>query len=115
MATAEQIRERSLRKLGIKAVGQTTQSEVATDIDSAYAEVYAQLEKLELASWEIGEDVPDEFVSPVVWLVADSRKDEYSIPNDRYQRISLDGDRALPKIREMLASNVYKTPPADYY
>lgn len=115
MATATQIREKALKKLGVKATGQTTRAEIAADLDSAYAEVYAMLSTLRLTTWDVDEDIPDEFVIPVVWMVADSRKDEYSIPNDRYQRITADGAKALPLIKEMQASNVYQTPPADYF
>ena len=115
MATATQIREKALKKLGVKATGQTTQSEIQADVDSAYTEVYAMLNTLKLTTWDVDEDIPDEFVIPVVFLVADSRKDEYSIPNDRYQRVSVDGGRALPLIKDMLASNVYVTPVADYF
>ena len=115
MATATQIREKALKKLGVKAIGSTTQSEIQEDVDNAYTEVYAMLNTLKLTPWDSDEDIPDEFVIPVVYLVADSRKDEYSIPNDRYQRISADGERALPLIKSMLASNVYVTPTADYF
>ena len=123
MATAAQIRERALRKLGINAAGQTTQAEVREDLDQAYQEVHAMLSTKNIAPWDFDEDIPDEFAEPVVFLVADSRKDDYAIPNDRYQRITLgaigDGSPNNPgaeaKIRIMQASNAYKTPPAEYY
>lgn len=123
MATAAEIRNKALKKLGILATGQTAQAEVANDLDDAYTETYAMLNALTLTTWDSDEDVPDEFVKPVVALVADSRKDEYSIPNDRYQRIDLDanGDGtskhpgAIADIKTMQASNVYKTPEAEYF
>ena len=121
MTTATQIREKALKKLGVKATGQGTQSEIQADVDQAYAEVYAMLGSLTI--WDIDEEIPDAFVSSVVALVADARKNTYSIPNDRYQRITLDarGDGthvnpgALQNIKTMQASNVYKTPEAEYF
>ena len=115
MATAAEIREKALKKLGVKTTGQTTQSEVTADLNAAYTEVYAMLDALGLTTWDSDEDVPDEMVLPVVFLVANSRKDEYSIPNDRYQRVSSDGSSAITLIREMQASNTYKTPEAEYF
>jgi hypothetical protein len=123
MSTAAQIREKALRKLGVKATGQTTQAEIAADLDNAYTEVYAMLSSLGLTTWDSDEDIPDEFVAPVVSLVAFARVDEYSIPNDRFQRIDLDANGngspghlgAISAIKELQASNVYKTPTADYF
>ena len=123
MASAADIRERAVKKLGLRSLSQTTRSEIATDIDQAYTEVYAMLSVKSLTPWDFDEAVPDEFAKPVVDLVADARKDEYSIPGERYLRITLDarGDgteinrSAIAVIKDMQASNVYKTPPADYF
>jgi hypothetical protein len=115
MATATQIRTKALKKLGVLATGQTTQSEIQADLDRAYEEVYAALAAKNLVTWEIDEEVPDEYVMPVVALVAFARADEYGIPNDRYQRIAGNMTRATAEIRELQESNVYKTPTAVYY
>lgn len=115
MATAAKIREKALNKLGVSSTGQTTQSAIQEDLDDAYTEVYAMLDALGLTTWDSDEEVPDEMVIPVVFLVAGARKDEYNIPNDRYQRVATDGSIAVGLIREMQASNVYKTPEAEYF
>lgn len=124
MATAEQIREKAIKKLGINGSSQTTSSSLQNDIDAAYAEVYAQLDTLGLATWDSDEEVPSEFVNPVKNLVAFQRVDEYSVPAERYSRIVRDakgvtGDTKFPgavaEIREMQASNAYKTPEAEYF
>ena len=52
MATATQIREKALKKLGVKAIGSTTQSEIQADVDNAYTEVYAMLNTLNLTPWD---------------------------------------------------------------
>jgi len=115
MATATQIRTKALKKLGVLATGQTTESEIAEDLDRAYEEVYAALAAKGLVTWDADEDIPPEYVMPVVALVAFARADEYGIPNDRYQRIAGDMSRATAEIRELQESNVYKTPTAVYY
>ena len=115
MATAAKIREKALKKLGVKATGQTTQAEITADLDAAYVEVYAVLEALDIATWDSDEDIPDEMVVPVVALVAMSRTDEYSVPNDRLQRIAAGAAGAIPLIKELQASNTYKTPTAEYF
>jgi hypothetical protein len=123
MATAAEIREKALKKLGIKAIGNATQSEIQADLDEAYTEVYAMIDTLDLATWDIDDEVPDEFVQAVKDWVAYLRVDEYSIPNDRYQRIVRDamgdGTPNFPgseaRIKKMQASNVYKQPTAEYF
>ena len=77
--------------------------------------VYAELDALELATWDEDEEVPSEFVHSVVALTAYHRIDEYSIPIERYQRIAADASGATLRIKELQASNVYDTPTADYY
>lgn len=123
MATAEEIRNKAAKKLGIFGTGQTIRSEIAEDVDNAYSEVYAQLDTLNLTTWDEDESVPSEFVKPVVDLVAYARVDEYSVSDSRYTRIRRDalGDKltgdpsARQVIKELQASNVYSTPKPDYY
>lgn len=121
--TAAEIRNKALKKLGKFGTGTIADSGKSDDIDQAYIEVYEELSSRALVTWDLDEDIPDQFVRAIVALVADSRKDEYRIPNDLYQRITLDarGDNtvinpgAIANIRTAQASNVYKTPTADYF
>jgi len=121
--TAAEIRNKALKKLGVFGTGQIAASEKSADLDQAYLEVYAQLSRRHLVTWDLDEEIPDEFVQAVAALVADSRKDEYRIPNDLYQRITLDarGDNtvvnpgAIENIRTVQASNVYIQPTAEYF
>lgn len=123
MPTAAEIRNRALKKLGVFGTGQTAGPDAAADIDQAYVEVYANLRARQITTWDFDESVPDKFAFDVVALVADSRKDEYRIPNDLYQRIKLDarGDGtsinpgSIANLRTVQASNVYKTPETDYF
>jgi hypothetical protein len=123
VATATQLRNKALYKLGVFGTGQTASSQKQADLDASYTEVYAELSSRSLTTWDSDEDIPDEYVNPVVALMADSRKDEYSIPNDRYQRITIDarGDGtprnpgAIANIKTVQASNVYETPKSDYF
>ena len=115
MATSEEIRELALQELGVVSTSQTTQSAIQADLDAVYVNIYAMLNKLDITTWDLDEEIPDEFVIPVRDLVAGSKKNAYSIPNDRYQRIALEESTAILRIKEMQASNVYETPEADYF
>lgn len=123
MAVAAEVRNKALRKLGVFGTGETASAKKQADLDAAYTETYAELASRSLTTWDIDEEVPDEFVAPIVSLMADSRKDEYRIPNDLYQRITVDarGDGthinpgALQNIKTVQASNVYEIPDADYF
>ncbi len=115
MASAAEIRNKAAKRMGLFGTGQTLQSAISADLTAAYAEVYAQLSAKELVVWDIDEDVPAEFVDDVVTLVAYSRLDEYSVPLEKYKRIVSKVPGAIPNIRALQASNVYKTPPAQYF
>jgi len=115
MSTAAQIRNKAAGELGLLATGQTLQSDISSDLDDAYAELYAELSAKELVTWDEDEDVPSEYVNDVVMLVAQSRANRYPIPTERYNRIILAASGATQNIRTLQASNVYKTPTATYY
>ena len=120
---ATELRNKALQELGVFGTGQTASSEKQADLDAAYTEVYADLSSRSLTTWDIDEEVPDQFVNPIVLLMADARKNVYRIPNDLFQRITLDarGDGthinpgALQDIKTVQASNVYEIPRADYF
>jgi hypothetical protein len=103
MATAAEIRNKAAKKLGLFGTGQTLRSEIAANLDQAYAEVYAELELQSLATWSFSGDVPDALVRSVVSLVAGSRVDEYSVPTEKYARIVRENEGAEDRIRKLLA------------
>ena len=123
MATSAELRNKALRKLGVFGTGQTPSAQKQADLDASYVEVYAELSSRSLTTWDSDEDIPEEYVSSMVSLMADSRKDEYRVPNDIYQRITIDarGDGttinpgAIQNIKTVKASNVYETPKSDYF
>lgn len=123
MATAAEIREKAVRRLNIVSRYNTTPSPIQNSLDDAYTEVYAMLSKRRLTTWDFDQEVPDEFVNPVVDLVAYSRANEFKIPNELYTRIGIDANGtgtalnpgALATIKTLQASNVYKTPSATYF
>lgn len=120
---ATELRNKALRELRVFGTGQTASSEKQADLDAAYNEVYADLTRRSLTTWDIDEEIPDEFVNPVVLLMADARKNVYGIPNDLFQRITIDarGDGthinpgSYQVIKTVQASNVYEIPRADYF
>lgn len=115
MATIAQMVDRAATRLGILAEGLTLPSYESDDLTQAYTETYAQLGAKNLTVWDFDEPIPDEYVQHVVSLMAISRANDYSIPNDRYQRIIADASIAVPEIRELQASDAYKTPTPLYY
>lgn len=97
MATKTDIRNKALKRLGVIGATQSATAEQAADLEAAYDEVYAELEAQDLAVWDDA-TIPDEFVAPVVALVALARADEYGISNERYQRIAADAATAHKRI-----------------
>lgn len=115
MATTAQVIEMTATRLGILGYGETLPSRINTDLNQAYTEVHAQLDIKSMATWDIDEDIPEEYVTHVVTLMAAARADDYGIPNDRYQRLMMAESKALGEILELQTSNTYKTPQADYF
>jgi hypothetical protein len=107
MATAADIRNKAGALLGVKALGQTLQNSVSSDLDAAYDEVYARLRDEDLVSWHSTAAVPDEVVSPVVDLVAFARVNEYGVSSERYQRIAIAASQAEIRIRRSLQDDYF--------
>lgn len=105
MATAAEIRNKAADKLGIKAVGQTLEHAIKSDIDSAYVEVYARLRDEDLVNWAFTAEVPDAIVDPVVDLVAFARAHRAS--GERYQRLLLMATQAEVRIRRSIQGDYF--------
>ena len=103
MATATQIRETAAENLGILGEGETLPSYEAADLDEAYIEVYNELQGLNLTTWAIATNVPDQYAKSVAMLVAEARAVKYQVPDARYQRIKLEKQEAMSMIRKLQA------------
>lgn len=102
MATKEQIKRRALSKLGVIAVSQTMTADQDADMEAAYLEVYGKLFDTDGVAWDFEEDVPDSVSNHVVVLVALQRVDNYSISDERLQRLAAQGSVADSNIRHTL-------------
>ena len=103
MATPAQIRETAAENLGILGEGETLPSYEINDLNQAATEVYAELQALNLTTWAEDANVPDQYAKSFAMLVAEARAVKYQIPDSRYQRIKLEGQEALSRIRELQA------------
>ena len=115
MATAQQIRTTAAENLGILAEGETLPSFETADLNQAYTEVYAELQALDLVPWDYTENVPNRFAKSVAMLVAESRAVKYQVPDARYQRIKLEAQEALKRIRELQAPVKIGATPIEYF
>lgn len=109
MATTQQVRDIAAGLLGEKGEGQTVESAVSADLDQAYLEVFAILQRDDLAAWAIIDDIPNEFAEAVSMLIAGHRLTNYSVPTERYARIVSEGwgqnndGKAIKTIRRLQA------------
>ena len=109
MATQQQIRDTAAENLGIVGEGETLPSYETADLDTAYLEVYAILQRDDLAAWSLVDDVPNEFSGAVSMLVAGQRVTKYQVPPERYARIVSEGwgqnndGQAIKTIRRLQA------------
>ncbi len=104
--TPTQIRDRAGSDLGLLRLGQSLQSQDATRITQAYAEVYARLVKEGIAVWASTGNVPDEVAPYVIALVCANCLSTYGVSKDRYERIiqtcGPDGLLVMQRIRELM-------------
>lgn len=118
MATREAIRDRVGNDLGILPFNQSLPPEHATRVDSAYEEVFADLQQRGLALWAYEDgDVPAEYVPHVVALSALNCiiSGSYAVPEERYARIATAAARALPEIRALVRGRfLTRDCPRDY-
>ena len=91
MATTQQVRDAAAGLLGEGGEGQTVESSVTADLDQAYLEVFAILQRLDLAAWAIIDDIPNEFAEAVGMLIAGHRLTNYAVNPERYARIVAEG------------------------
>ena len=115
MATATDARNRAATILGILGEGEKLPSYETADLDAAYSEVYARLTAKSIVWWDEDEAIPDECITHVAAMMAMTRADDYSVSNDRYQRIALRNAAAIPELRELKTSDVYSVPRVRYY
>jgi hypothetical protein len=113
--TKAQIRDRVAQEIGILQIGQSLENTDQVRIEQGYDEVYADLKRDNLNFWSATGEVPNQFVPYVVALVAMNVSGTYSIPNERYARISPMADMARARIAS-LGSQPYKSTkePVDY-
>lgn len=109
MATKEQIKWRALNKLGVIATGQTMTAAQDADMEAAYLEVYHRLFTTDAVTWDVEEEIPDEVANEVALLVAMQRPDNYSISDQRLQRLAAQAALAETNIRHILGPT-YQSP-----
>lgn len=103
------VRKNALLKLGVGSIGQTPTSDLDSDMTDAYNEIYAYLEANEQTFWGQTSAIPDEVADPLATWMAWSRVNNYSISNERYQRLSAEFSRAERQIKEMAVNNYLST------
>ena len=103
MSTKAEVRGKVGLLLGIKPAGQALSNRYSSDLDDAYDEVHANLEALDLVTWASAAEVPAEFVSHVVALIALSRVTEYSVSGNRLNNIVSAASQAKNRIRELIS------------
>ncbi len=86
---------RCLRRLNVLGRLQTANSEDTADMVKAYLEVYDFLDRKNLVSWDVDDEVPNEFVNQIIALMAKNRLDDYSVGEPRRSQIRADAASGL--------------------
>lgn len=117
--TKAEIRDRAANELGKLRLGQSLQHPDKVRIESAYDEVYADLQNEGLNTWALTGKVPDKLVPYVSTLVALHCANTYGLSQARFQRIvAMTGPRGELAKREIrrLVTPAYEgvEDPTDY-
>lgn len=92
------------------ASGQTPDANAASSASTAYDELHAELTEIGLAIWPLASDCPDKLSEHVVNLVAYRLVNDFSVSNDRYQRIVADASRSEAYIHRVIKGEYIYSP-----
>lgn len=118
--TKTQIADEALERLGVKPIGQTSNTDENADLQAAYDELYAELEADGLVYWGAAESVPERYVSTIANLMAYTRLHKYPPPATILTMITAetgnDGEKGKNKLRRLIKANhVNKIIPGNYF
>lgn len=106
MATKAEVRQRVGEDLALVAIGQDLENQDQARIDATYDEVYEYLVEKGLAGWASNGNIPTRVVPYLCLLMEQKLLTSYSVPDNRYMRISNDagpdGMLALQKLAAMV-------------
>jgi len=109
MATAAEIRNRALRKLGVLESGGTPTTDEQTDADAAYAALYAFLSEKHAVTWDSDESIPVKAENAVVKMLMAELADEFGSTEGQYQRLQAEASIALDKLIWLAAGQYVPT------
>lgn len=105
MATKAEVRQRVGEDLALVPIGQDLESQDQARIDATFCEVFEKLKEKGLASFPSTGPVPTKIVPYFCLLMEQTLATSYSIPDNRFLRITTaagpDGMLALGKLAEM--------------
>ena len=119
MATATEVRNSALRKLGVIESGGTPSTDEATDVDAAYSQVYAYLATEKAVTWDSDEDVPDEATRFVTSVLCAWIADEFApalFDAWQFRAFGPDGNSGhLGKLRDLATADRVSVPTRAVY
>lgn len=80
MATPAKLRLRALRRLNLVQAGQSAPGEDDAAAQDVYTALYGELDSQGSVAWSITDEVPSQFVEPLVQLIAHDLAPDYGVP-----------------------------------
>ncbi len=118
--TLQELKYRVLLKLNVVAAGDVPNPDDGATVLTRYQALHATLSAQELTDWHVAEDVPAEFETPIVAMVAAECAPDFGNPDPA---IVLDGKFGLPQpspqerlLRRLMATTYVSSPvQTEYY
>jgi len=104
MATLAELRDTAAGLLGRHRLGQAIPDSLKVRLDRAYDYVYSDLKDEQLTIWSstAGTTIPDGVAPHVAALMAFEASSDIGVSEERYQRILIKRQLALPGIRKIV-------------
>lgn len=113
--TLSSLKDRVAQKLRIVANGETVDANDLTLIEAKYDEIYDELNNLGRVDFVRAGPIGTTHSNHVIAIVAARCADDFEIPEPRLQRLMMEEEKALLKLKEVAHQAYIETQEAEYF
>lgn len=95
--TLTQLKTRVLQRLGVLAAGEPSNADDAAIVETRYREIHDTLLVMDLASWAVEEDIPDNLATAMRMIVAYHCAGEFGITGQLKGELAVEGALNAPQ------------------
>lgn len=113
--TKSNLIKKILQKLKVLETGEEPNADQIATVSDDYDSIYEELKDDGLVSWLINEDIPTKMAKQVILIAAGGLTDEFFVPEQRAQRLIIQGIEAKERLRELFSVPYVSTEEPVYF